>query len=559
MDVAENLQDHPQQDKSTQMKKPVPFWQCAGVFLLSAGLAQRLILSLMGQESVEIITQFVLYVFAIIALETALLLLLAWILTRVNTAQSRIGGILEHGFAGVLALVLVFNVLGLLLSYTEFAGWPLYWRLSLLGTAWAVIYAVFVYGARVLFIGLVLVGVSLNLETGFQVWRKSLPPEVTAGDWRDSFEKKFLPVQFPKKPNVYFFSYNSLTPAAIIQRYLNVEPKYLVYPAFLNNGGFQVFRNVFSDRISYPSPERNMDQNFFDGSRIFHNSQLFMDPNLWEQHDKGLLYVHGGHEFPGKTYYFNGQARAPLYEIFKENGYKVLSSFQNEYFGQKGRFVDEYLIPPNNAGQCAFGLAWYHFQSMGFCEIRRAVAVESNFRAHSPIHHVIQVTTAIAQKAQDDSPWFFFVNINAPLHTDLNYHHTPEFQQHFRGIFTQSSQHAARYMSAIIYTIQKHDPDAVVLITGDHGASLSRHTPHDKLENPNTFRFVFLDAHAVMAALYPANACAEYMKFDQKYVTVSMLVRALVVCLADGDDPIDWEVDYSSPYDGVRFRDYLYE
>ena len=578
MDVAENLQDPPQQDKSAQMRKTVPFWQCAGVFLLSAGLAQRLILSLIGQESVEIIHAFAWYVFTVIALETALLLFLAWISTSANAAEASHPWHSGKRFAGALALVLVFNVLGLLLSYTEFAGWSLLGRLACLAAAWAVIYAVFLYGARVLFIGLALLGVSLNLETSFQVWQKSRP--VTDDNaLRQTVLDRFKPVSFVRKPNVYLISWDAIVSEVIAEEFLDIPPGSLGYANYVKNNDFRVFNNAFRDRGMYPSAEnpelnRILDPKYFGGTGIVHNQILFFDPSIWDTLPGRPDHIYKDRNSPGQLRYFAGERESPLYRIFRNNGYKIMTSADGLFLGtKKGDYIDEFINLGTGYGQCLFSLEWHHFQGLGFCQywdervlrhytpLLKKSEIQATHTYMFPSLQVPMLLPILAKNAESKTPWLSFIHIWSPGHAPGSYynHADASHRQSWAGQFKKVSAEAGRYMKVIMHAIRSSDPNAIVLFFGDHGMFLTVKWTKDDLKTEEDVRLHFLDSHAVMAALYPENACAEYMQFDQKYVTVSMLVRALVVCLADGDDPIDWEVDYSSPYDGIRFEDYLYE
>ena len=551
---------NPMNTKNSAPDAPFPmiFWQSAVLFLFSLGLMQRIVLSLLGQESDRIIIQFCLYMITVLAVQIAI----CWFIARrqkpfVDKKKRR--QLVPHwrDSRRIFSAALTLNLLGLLLSYTIFTGFFWYWRLLILAALFLVFGEIFIRAGRAIFIGLTLLCLSFNIETGFQIWQKTHPPSVQEYDWRAAFDKKFKPVQLTQKPNIYLVSWDALAPEQIFAKYLEIPPGILGYARFLNNGEFRVFKNAFVDRIAYPSPQRQIDPFFSDGSRAFHNSLLLLDPNLWERQTGNLSHLHRGYDFPGQTHYFSGRRRSPVYEIFKENGYQIFVSYQSEYFGRKGPHIDEYLIPPDNKGQCAFALPWQHLQSLGFCLFRRFLG--DDWQPHSPAAHMQNILSILRQQAQNTAPFLAFIYVNSPGHTQLDYHHKPHFKQRYTNFVIPSSQKTAQYMGDILEMIKTHDSEALILFFGDHGAAMSRQLRKNDLRDDDTKRFYFLDIHAVMAALYPKNACAEYMNFAGDYVTISMLVRALIVCLADGDDPIDWEVDYSQPYDGIRFADYLYE
>lgn len=543
----------------SELNKRVPqallFWQSAVVFLFSLQLAQRIVLSLLDQENPQIIVQFCLYIFALILLQTGV----CWLILHKWPATSKIAsGSRWRTPLLVFPVVLVFNTLGLFLSYTKFAGLMAPVRLLILAVLFFALLELFRRGGRPLFIGLTLLCLSANAEVAVQIWQKARPPQVVVEDWRAVFPLNFRKIRFVSRPNVYLVSWDSLIPEKIGEEFLAIAPGTLEYARFLSGKEFRVFKNAFVDRVAYPAPERAIDPFFSDGSRVFHNSLLILDPNLWERLSGDLLHFHKGYSFPGQTHYFPGRRPSPLFEIFKENGYRVVVSYEREYFGPKGAYIDEFLIPGKNEGQCVFVLPWHYFQSAGFCHIRRLFAgpeAPQNFSAH--LRMLLPVLRRQTQAAQ---PTLNFIYINSPGHTELNYHYTnPQQQRQFREQIIGRSKQTARYMKSIVDAVRGQDPEAIVLLVADHGAAMSRAMNRYDMADAAKRRFYFLDIHATTMAMYPATACAPHMNFATKYVTAAMVVRKLLVCLAGGEDPIDWEVDYSSPYKGVYFADYLYE
>ena len=551
-------------------------WQSATAFLFSLYLAQRIVLSMLGQESSRIIGEFCLYIFALILLQTGL----CWLVARGRSLsannlfrrKSRKSRNKQKASAGkswfadnlrrrlpLLAFpaMLTFNILGLFLSYTEFAGLFILPRLLVLAVLFFALLELFRRGGRPVFIGLALLCVSANVEVGVQVWQKLQTQQTIVEDWRAAFPHKFRKIQFTHKPNVYLVSWDSLVPEKIAEVFLSIAPGTLEYARFLKDENFRVFRNAFVDRTAWPTPNRAIDPFFGDGSRAFHNSLLNLDPNMWEKLSGGLPYFHRGYDFSGQAHYFAGRRPSPLFELFKENGYRILVSYDREYFGAKGPYIDKYLIPGKNEGQCVFALSWYYFQSAGFCHIRRLFADAAPPQEFSP---QLRALLPVLRSQVRGQPTLNFIYINSPGHTNLNYRHENLRQRRqFHGQIISRAKQTARYMESIISAVRGQDPQAIVLFSADHGAATARGMNKQDMADVGKRNFYFLDIHAAVVAMYPADTCASHMNFSTKYVTTAMIVRRLLVCLADGEDPIDWEVDYSSPYQGVYFADYLYE
>lgn len=68
-----------------------------------------------------------------------------------------------------------------------------------------------------------------------------------------------------------------------------------------------------------------------------------------------------------------------------------------------------------------------------------------------------------------------------------------------------------------------------------------------------TFSQIVQDRHAVINAIYPANACKEYFK-QNPFSTVRIL-RELAKCLSEGQDPLagNYQID------DTGWDDFVYE
>lgn len=523
---------------------------CALLFLGSVLLAQRIVLSLIGQESAIVLARFCGYLAAVIVLQTAVCALVAkW------------KGSEWRGSRLLPALFLAFNFFGLYLSYTKFAGYSPFVQVLVVAVVFAGLAVLFMRAPKPLMVGLVILSAAGNVETGWQVGRK-LPVMFASsetGDWMEYFSAPFRPVQFKKKPNVYLISWDAIIPDAIAADYLDLPPGSLEYANYLKGGDFRVFRNLFIDRGARLQPNRVMDPEGYDGSLVFHNSMVILDPVLWENLGDNLQSVFQERDDSGRLLYFNGVRPSPLYGIFRDNGYNIMASYDSEYFGHSGSRIDKYLAPSGEFGHCGFTLPWYHFQGLGFCEWNSKAREAKKVRTD---RHMSNLISEFVQNIQSGEPWFNFAYIlGSPGHAPVpSYLHTSKHQQWFRQLFVKKSRRTAQYMHAIISSVKARDPGAIVLFIGDHGAMLARQLYDiDDLQDEEKRRFYFLDLHAVMGAIHPPDACESYLNFETEYVTTNMLIRRLIVCLSEGQDPISWEVDYASPYRDVNFNDYLYE
>jgi membrane-anchored protein YejM (alkaline phosphatase superfamily) len=159
--------------------------------------------------------------------------------------------------------------------------------------------------------------------------------------------------------------------------------------------------------------------------------------------------------------------------------------------------------------------------------------------------------------ASTQQPWLNYIYIFSPGHTPRTYTGTEQELIDYREEFTEKQKKTAQYIQMLIDHINTNDPTGIVVIFGDHGPGFSR----GMNMNSENADFVIKDFHGVLSAVYPGDTCSSYLgKRDEKeFITPSKLVRQLITCLANGDDPIDWDVDYSGPYKDYKFEDFLYE
>lgn len=518
------------------------------LLLWSAAGTLRLVLSLTGQESEALIAEFLWYASAIILAQAAVCS------AAFALPDSRSALILRSAFP---AAAVACNFLGLHLSYTVFVALPLAGQWVGMAALFGGAFALFRLGARSLFLGLAVLGAVACAETGVQIWQQSRPAQ-DVSDWRAEFPEEYGRVDFVRRPNVYVLSWDAMIPGSIAEEFMDLDRNSLPYMRALEEGGTRVLRNVFVDRISPPLDNRAIDPKLYEGSRAFHNSLLFLDPMVWERHQSGPGYFFKGRNYPGQFHYFAGRRRSPLYEIFKENGYSILVSYDNFYFGSSGPHIDRYLIPGESEGQCLFENEQKHFRRLGFCHARRLWNREPTpefiyAKYFNEAQHWI--------REPKQGPWLSMMYFGLPSHTPMDYRHTsPVRRESYRQYFAGNAASAAHYIGNILADLRVHDPEAIVFFIADHGASLSRELfSRDDMRIPERKRFYFLDSHAVAGALYPADVCASETDFDESFVTSSMVMRALVKCLAGGNDPVQWETDYDAPYSDARFSDYAYE
>lgn len=239
---------------------------------------------------------------------------------------------------------------------------------------------------------------------------------------------------------------------------------------------------------------------------------------------------------------FAGHFPSPLFRIFKDNGYETTTMYESYHFGEtKGPFVDHYFIP--GAPQlCRLLDERFHGVSFwGYCalvgrhhpgraEITGAARYETYRRM---INHLVYDVRSRSRKR----PQFAMAHVYAPGHTSRSYHHDDEhYFRGFRWHYLRGSNDAAFFLNELLLHLDEHDPEAILLVYGDHGPLLSRNVRF--ADAPN---FVVQDHFGVLGGVYPRDACAEWFDRAQErlgYLTLLDAVHTVLRCLSGGESAL---------------------
>lgn len=371
--------------------------------------------------------------------------------------------------------------------------------------------------------------------------------------------EKIKIVSFRQKPNMYFISFDALLPASLAKKFLKIDN----FPPhhFILKNGFRRFENAFSESsLTHPSLNR----------------MLAMDPDYYQS-----LAEQGKH-----FGLFIGLSPSPVFEIFKANDYTTNTYFRDQYMGrQVGPYVNNHKVvdrlyyfifcrnhPVANVpifgffGYCLFSeneQIWNFFHYLG-------VATESVYERLTIFQYVDFVLKDFARQLSIGKPFVAFAHILSPNHTPI-----PFFRHQFDGYRKQVLQtlgdETPRLMEKVFNFIRINDPNAFIYFYSDHGQWLSRWISNAEFQGLSKAykEFYIQDRYGILAAFYPADVCAEY--FDspimKPFVTNSMVIRQIIRCLADGDDPVTTPLQYriwqdKDGYPGDEpgyYEDYLYE
>jgi hypothetical protein len=334
-------------------------------------------------------------------------------------------------------------------------------------------------------------------------------------------------VDFIDKPNVYFIGFESMAPQALLSKYMGYENSPLI--EMLHRREFRVFRNMFTEGV----PTKNAI-----------TSLLALEAGYLQKARAA------GHPL------MSGQMPSPLIEIFRHNGYETNTLYASAYFGaQKGPHVDSYRVNATFS-VCTFmepmeaALAFF-----GSCRLHDAVLVKQADKA-DPNSHIDFLKANIIDIAQRSSPQLLVAHHAPPQHTAKSFTGTEPEIAAFRETYGTLSQLAAENLDQLVSLISERDPDAILVVFGDHGAWLSR-----VVDFKDDKTFFVQDRFGVAGGIFPADACQESFDapIDQAFVTTPQVARMVIRCLAGGVDAFDPSYTHNPPMTGESYGDYVYE
>jgi len=332
-------------------------------------------------------------------------------------------------------------------------------------------------------------------------------------------------IEFVQKPNVHLISFDAMIPEVLASKYMGLEQ--LGYSDYLVSESAIVFKNHFSSQA--PS------SNSLNSVMRLANS-----------------------DFKGSGY-FAGRDESPVSYIFKNNGYKLATGYDNFHvFGKPGSHIDEYRVtyPRSISGSaiCRLnGLRSNIVRLFGFCHYMPIILLESqpNDDRWAKI-----VSNTIREKGKSNEPWLTFHYLQRPIGhtTNLFNSNSPADLDEYTQTFSKRSKRLDTILPEIVEIIRVNDPTSIVFIFGDHGPYLSRTLAQE--ESPE---FYVQDRHGILGALLATeHPCSikDIEFYNQEYSTPERVLSGIIKCLSADPGFIDQGGKFDESFD---FRKYLYE
>lgn len=339
-------------------------------------------------------------------------------------------------------------------------------------------------------------------------------------------------IKFEETPNIYLLGLSAATADAILKKHLGIEASAL--SAQMVTEGFRIFRNAFT--------EGQLTRNAYDAllgmSRPYHR--------LIGTGDRGLM--------------LSGNIPSPLLSIFKEGGYGINAVTEAAKFGgPMGPFVDNYEIAtvPSVCHNHFLPESIKPYAFFGACNLRKSVFYFDKPTKDEILEFYFAQIDEVLQKS---GPQFTFAHMRPPYHyrgpkfTEVNVAALAEFREE-EVVWLEA---AAANLHTAMTKILAVDPNPIIFVFGDHGLSLSE----DPVTPGPLPEFFVQDRYAILAGIYPADVCREYMPDDAtRPVTTSLVVRAILTCLSGGEDPYINAEQHLGLFgdEDFDFADYVYE
>ena len=345
----------------------------------------------------------------------------------------------------------------------------------------------------------VLVSIAASVFVGYELWWSDTVSVV------EDTEKNIRNVEFHYRPNLYFVSFDAIAPRVLLRKYMGLETT--------------SFHDLFESRF-----------------RRFPN---FFANAIYTRHSLGTLlsldtrnYILMGKKVEAKTgnlsfdpMLFSGQSQSSLFRILKNNGYEIATAYEDEFFGKrKGAFVDHYFTGGNRVVCNLLDKRIRAFSFWGYCLSPNTTTAREVRR---------RVVNYLGEAAFRDSSQFALAHFYTPGHTDRSFRYSDKGSlDTFRTTYRNNASEAADLLSLLLEHLDKNDPQAILLVYGDHGPFLSKGVAF--ADEPE---FVVQDHYGILGGIHPPTACrkeidAAYAR--QGYMTLLDAAHAVLRCLARG-------------------------
>jgi hypothetical protein len=193
----------------------------------------------------------------------------------------------------------------------------------------------------------------------------------------------------------------------------------------------------------------------------------------------------------------------------------------------------DYSYPNSAYFHCGFVPAGFFY---GLCVHPMRIRINRYIFGTPYVFDLSRLEDRIRIASRSPEPWLTVYHHPFPFHTRMAHRYSDEEDvERFRGRVNREMPRILQAgMQRIVQTILREDPEAVIILFGDHGTGLTRNAELDDPDDPFTPAQVLEDRFGVMIAVYPRDFCTNRI-FEGS--TTTALIESVVRCLNSDDSP----------------------
>lgn len=330
--------------------------------------------------------------------------------------------------------------------------------------------------------------------------------------WLANVQQDFESAKFKRKPNVYLLNYDGYGSEDLYRKVFDIDnsAQYQALAArnFKVLHTFSNYRDTLQTTIGV----------FLGAHHYYRTATGFSDSQ------KGRPFL-------------AGVVHNPSLSTFKSNGYHLQYIHGIDYFVNEPGLLD-FMYPPK---PMASALRVFDIPLL---RMKRHISIDDQ--------REVLYSKIPAPARQTNEPWFTFAHINKPSHADLAVRWTE--LAYFPQLYRERTEQANTHMLETIDRIRGVDPDAVIVIYGDHGSH--RYNKIWQAPDPNAefakagvpVEHVTLDQFGIMIAVASGGACDNYFYAG---LTPVNILRAVFACLSEDQSLLNAKVDDTSLFKGA--------
>lgn len=349
----------------------------------------------------------------------------------------------------------------------------------------------------------------------------------------------FTDIKLTNKPNFYFFLCESMHGPSTLKGVYNFDPS--EYVNKLKADGFEVYDNIYANSTHTLGTLTTL----MSLGRLVPKeaNNRFFDAN-----SANRILISGGNN-------------NNLMKIFKINGYTTkLYLDGGTYFGQlKGQYLDYYD---------GHNLIGFYSKVFNYVEplkiicktsIRKAI---DSWLSNKLYHYITPANTdtpsIVRSQTTEKSPFVVFRRLNKLSHTpsDGTYDYKQKYNWINSGWYQNHVKDQFQEIDDFIKIIDKNDPNAVVILIGDHGAWRLREYPFWSTDDINLYNFAKNDNETLKGAsddvfhVFAAVRLPNGLKLEPKFSSVNVFLKIFALLNPSQKETIDKYIlpNYSSFY-----------